>query len=185
MANPYAFSMSPDRWVPPDLVGRIRAISIRWGSISITLGLLLIIAIPIFGYSLPTFYDPSTVLTVGLGVISACCLVISGIGLIVARSYVSTGYLKQRKEYTAIGVQLGTLIPAWLATIVFVPWYALSVTTSGNYSDQEQLHFTATIVLYILLPVIAALGVTINLAIAYFLFFSSRHRSQFRSAPQA
>ncbi|WP_432852196.1 hypothetical protein ACQPXB_14505 [Amycolatopsis sp. CA-161197] len=183
MTNPYASAMSPNRWISPDLVRKIEAISIRWGSIGIILGLLLIISIPIFGYSLPTSYDPATVLTVGLGVITACCLLMSGIGLIVARSYVSTGYLEQRKEYTVIGVQLSAFIPAWLATIVFVPWYALSVITSGNYSNQEQLHFTATIALYILLPAIAALGVTANLAIAYFLFFSSRHRSQFRSAP--
>jgi hypothetical protein len=88
---------------------------------------------------------------------------------------------KYRKEYSAIGAQLGALIPAWLAAIVFVPWHAISVTTSGNYSDQEQLHFTAPIVLYMLLPVIAALAVVANLAIVYFLFFSLRRRWQFRS----
>jgi hypothetical protein len=177
MANPYAFSILPDRPLSPDLVRKIRTTSIRWGSISASLGLILMIAVPIFGYNLPTSYDPSTVLTVGLGVVASCCLLISGIGLIAARSYVSTGYLKRRKEYTVIGVQLGAFMPGWLSTIVFVPWYALSVTTSGNYSGQEQLRFTATVVLYLLLPVIAAIVVTLNLVIAYLLFFSLRRRS--------
>lgn len=173
---PYASPAPPGRWFPPALVRKIRATTIRWGSASAGIGLLMIIAVPVFGYRLPISYDPTTVLTVGLGIIAACCLTLSGIGLMVARTYVATGQLGYRKEYTVLGVQLGTAIPGWLAAIGFVVWYVVTVTTSGNYSEVGQLHFTFPIVLYLALPVVAALINSANLIIAFSLFFPSSRR---------
>ncbi|MGW4395465.1 hypothetical protein ACWEHA_09270 [Amycolatopsis nivea] len=98
---------------------------------------------------------------------------LSGIGLMVARFYFAAGHLGYRKEYTVLGVQLGTVIPGWFASIGFVVWYVVIVTTSGSYSGVEQLHFTVPIVLYLILPVVAALINSANLIIAFSLFFPS------------
>lgn len=171
--NPYPSATAPDRWLPPALVEAIRATTTRWGSASAVLGLMLINAMPVFGYLLPTSYDVTTVFTVGLGTLASACLLMSGIGLLIARSYVATGYLRYRKEYLALGVQLGTVIPGWLVTIVFILWYSAVVVTSGSYKGQEQLHFTASIVLYMLLPVVAMLVNSVNLIIVFSLFFPS------------
>lgn len=179
--NPYALG----RWFPPALVRRIRATTMRWGSASAGIGLLMVIAVPVFGYRLPTSYDTTTPLTVVLGVIAACCLLFSGVGLMVSRTYVaSSGQLKFRKEYTVLGVQLGTALPGWLAAMGFVVWYAVIVVTSGNYSGVEQIHFTVPIVLYLVLPVLAALINSANLILAFSLFFpSSRKLSLYSSRP--
>ncbi|WP_208720043.1 hypothetical protein [Amycolatopsis circi] len=174
--NPYPPAMAPDRWLPPGLMRTIRATTMRWGLASAVLGLLMIIAMPVFGYLLPTSYDVTTVVTVGLGSLASAFLLLSGIGMLIARSYVATGYLRYRKEYLAIGIQLGTVIPGWLVTIAFVLWYIVVVTTSGNYIGQEQLHFTVPIVLYLLLPVVAMLINSINLIIVFSLFFPSPRR---------
>lgn len=171
--NPYPSATAPDRWLPPALVGAIRATTVRWGSASVVLGLLTIIAMPVFGYLLPTSYDVTTVFTVGLGVLASACLLLSGIGLLVARSQVATGYLRYRKEYLVLGIQLGTVIPGWLVTIVFLLWYSVVVSTSGSYKGQEQIHFTVPIVLYMSLPVVAMLINSINLIIVFSLFFPS------------
>ena len=173
MINPYPSAAAPDRRLPSALVEAIRATTMRWGSASAVLGLFMIIAMPVFGYLLPTSYDVTTVLTVGLGILASACLLLSGIGLLVARSYVATGYLRYRKEYLVLGIQLGTVIPGWLVTIVFVIWYSVVVATSGSYKGQEQLHFTVPIVLYMLLPVVAMLINSINLVIVFSLFFPS------------
>lgn len=184
MMNPYASAASPGRWFPPALVGKIRATTMRWGSASAGIGLLMIIAVPVFGYRLPTSYDVTTRLTVVLGITAACCLMLSGIGLMVARCYFSAGQLAHSKEYTVLGVQLGTAIPGWLATIVFVFWYVITVTTSGSYSGMEQLHFTVPIVLYLITPVVAALINSVNLITAFSLFFPSPRRlSRYSSVP--
>ncbi|MFI5607690.1 hypothetical protein [Amycolatopsis sp. NPDC051903] len=134
------------------------------------------LAVPILGYALPTAYDPTTVVTVGLGVLVAYALLISGIGLLVARSFVALGYLAHRKEYSALAPQLGTCVPAWLATCGFVPWYLLTVTTSGDSSGHDQLPFTAPIVIYTVLPVAASLLITANLVTVFALFFPSQRR---------
>ncbi|WP_406639894.1 hypothetical protein [Amycolatopsis sp. WGS_07] len=166
-------AVPPGRWFPPALVTAIRTTTMRWGSASAGIGLLVVVAVPVFGYRLPTSYDVTTGLTVVLGVIAGVCLALSGIGLMVSRTYLSAGHLQYRKEYTVLGVQLGTAIPAWLATMGFVLWYVISVTTSGSYSGVGQLHFTAPIVLYLIIPVVAALINSVNLILAYSLFFPS------------
>ncbi|MGW7532611.1 hypothetical protein [Amycolatopsis sp. NPDC054798] len=176
VVNPCSPTASPGRWFPPALAGKIRATTIRWGSASAGIGLLMVIAVPVFGYNLPTSYDVTTTLTVALGILAACCLLLSGVGLLVARSYVANGQLGYRKEYTVLGVQLGTAIPGWLAAIGFAFWYVVSVTTSGNYSGVGQLHFTAPVVLYLSLPVAAAIINSVNLIIAFSLFFPSSRR---------
>ncbi|MFB9929147.1 hypothetical protein ACFORO_00075 [Amycolatopsis halotolerans] len=150
--------------------------TIRWGFASAGIGLLMVVAVPIFGYGLPTSYDVTTGLTVVLGVLAASCLMISGVGLVVARSYVTVGHLGHRKEYTVLGVQLGTAVPGWVAAIGFVLWYVISVTTSGSYSGVEQVHFTVPIVLYLSIPVIAVVINSVNLLIAFSLFFPSPRR---------
>ncbi len=153
----------------------------RWGSVSAVIGVLMIIAVPLFGYNLPTSYDVTTSLTVVLGILASCCLLISGIGLMVARTYFVADQLRYRKEYTVLGVQLGTAIPGWLATFGFVLWYVISVTTSGGYSAVERLHFTVPIVLYLVLPGIASIINSANLIIVFFPFLSfSRQADQVR-----
>ena len=174
--NPYPPSVPPVRWLPPALVRAIRITGIRWGSASAGIGLLVVIAVPVFGYTLPTSYDVTTGLTVGLGVIAGVCLTLSGVGLMVSRSYVVGGYLRYRKEYTVLGVQLGTVVPAWLATVGFVLWYVVSVTTSGDYSGVGQLRFTVPTVLYLSVPVVAAVINSVNLIVVFSLFFPSSRR---------
>ncbi|MFE3174502.1 hypothetical protein ACFXPA_38090 [Amycolatopsis sp. NPDC059090] len=176
MMKPYSFVASPGRWFPPALVERIRAVTIRWGAASAGIGLLMVVAVPVFGYGLPTSYDVTTGLTVVLGVLAAVCLMLSGVGLMVARSYVASGHLRHRKEYTVLGVQLGTAVPGWVTAIGFVLWYVVSVTTSGSYSGVEQVHFTVPVVLYLSIPVVAALINSVNLIIAFSLFFPSPRR---------
>ncbi|MGV9297182.1 hypothetical protein [Amycolatopsis sp. NPDC003676] len=176
MTNPYISAPSPGRWFPPALVGKIRVTTMRWGSASAGIGLLMVIAVPIFGYRLPTSYDVTTGMTVVLGILAAGCLMLSGVGLMIARSYLTGGFLRHRKEYTVLGVQVGTAVTGWLVTIGFVLWYVISVTTSGGYSGVGQLHFTVPIVLYLCIPVIAALINSVNLIIAFSLFFPSPRR---------
>lgn len=174
--GPYLYGALSGRWLPPALVRKIRGVTIPWGCASAGIGLLMVVAVPVFGYRLPTSYDVTTPLTVVLGIIAGCCLMLSGVGLMVSRTYFAAGQLRYRKEYTVLGVQLGTAIPGWLATIGFVFWYVIIVTTSGGYSGVGQLHFTAPIVLYLSIPVVAALLNSVNLIMVFSLFFPSPRR---------
>lgn len=156
MAQP-SYPPAPEyRWIPPEIVAKMRRTLPRLGVVTMVLGAVLAVAIPIVGYQLPTSYAGSTALTTSLASFAALCTFASGIVVLASRSCVSTGWLKGKSAYN-FRVALSGAFAGSLGTLpVFFMLYPVTVLDSGNHPPQPQLHFTVSIVLYMLSPVVSA-----------------------------
>jgi hypothetical protein len=137
--------------IPPQLVGKIRATTRLVGLCTLVLSVLIGILVISLGYSLPTSYNPTTLVMVGMGVLSAAFLFASAVIMLGGRTYVKTGELNT----TAAGKARRAMFVLWGGTLlsgVISSWVlSKAVSSSGGFSGRPQLDFSPAIVAYLLL----------------------------------
>ncbi|QUH05947.1 hypothetical protein HUO13_11550 [Saccharopolyspora erythraea] len=121
------------------------------GLVSLVLGLVAGVLIVALGYRLPTSANPTTIVMVGMGGISAFFQVFSCVTLLTARSYVTHGHLDvpfaTRARRLLVVFWAGTV-----ATTVISCWVLVkAVESPGNFSRGERVEFGPPVVGYLVL----------------------------------
>lgn len=165
------FRMDPRAyvWIPPRLAAKLKRTLPLLGGVTTVVALAMCIAVPVMGYTLPTSEDVTNGISVMLGVFSAVLLLISGIALLFAPSWVEVGHhpggtghiLRLRPASMSVGPLCGGSV-----SVVVLPLFYLFYATPLTWSDPgpdnphgyTQISFG--IFVFLIMPLIAfALGV--------------------------
>ncbi|CAM01163.1 hypothetical protein SACE_1851 [Saccharopolyspora erythraea NRRL 2338] len=139
------------------------------GLVSLVLGLAALVLIAVLGHRLPTSYNPTTTVMVGMGGISAFFQVFSCVTLLTARSYVTDGHLDVPSATRARRL----LVVFWsgtVATTVISCWVLVkAVESSGNFSRGERVEFGPPVVGYLVLLAVPCALALCNLLVGRWL----------------
>lgn len=129
--------------LPPGLTRKIRSTSTLVGSLSILLSLVLGLLIATVGYQLPTSTASTTIIVVGMGVLSAFFYLFSGITLTTSRSYLKTGHLNLTFARQGRRLLATFWFGTFLVTLVSVFFFTGAVHASSHLAHGRQVDYSS------------------------------------------
>ncbi|MFG1642347.1 hypothetical protein ACGFMK_18835 [Amycolatopsis sp. NPDC049252] len=125
-------------WIPPRLVTRLRRTLPLLGALTTVVAVAMCVAVPVLGYSLPTSHDAANGIPVMLGVFSAVLLLMTGLALLFAPTWVEVGYhragtghiLRLRPAAISVGPLCGGCV-----SVVILPLFYLVYGSKLTWSD--------------------------------------------------
>jgi len=162
------FTMDPRAyvWIPPRLATKLKRTLPLLGGVTTVVALAMCVAVPVLGYTLPTSGDVTNGISVMLGVFSAVLLLMSGIALLFAPTWVEVGHypggtghiLRLRPAAMSVGPLCGGSVSVVVLPLFYL-FYATPLTWAAPPSE-EYTQITFGIFVFMIMPLIAfALGV--------------------------
>lgn len=152
--------------LPAPVVRKIRTVSMFTGLGVITWSLVCGGLLLGLGHRLPIWYSPLTRLAVAVGLCSVFFLFLMGVGLVLTRRNLSGEQLNITGARSTLRAFLvlwgGTVLTSGLSVLLIV---AL-VNSSSEFSSRPDVHFSAPLFGYLLLPISSAVLAGIGLLVS-------------------
>ncbi|WP_372672110.1 hypothetical protein [Amycolatopsis kentuckyensis] len=162
------FRMDPRAyvWIPPRLAAKLKRTLPLLGAVTTVVALAMCVAVPVMGYTLPTSENVTNGISVMLGMFSAVLLLMSGIALLFAPTWVEVGHhpggtghiLRLRPASMSVGPLCGGGV-----SVVVLPLFYLFYSSGLTWSEPQaegDVQITFGIFVFLIMPLIAfALGV--------------------------
>jgi hypothetical protein len=167
------FPMDPRAyaWIPPRLVTKLRRTLPLLGALTTIVAVAMCIAVPVMGYSLPTSHNAANGIPVMLGIFSAVLLLMSGIALLFAPTWVEVGHhrtgtgyiLRLRPAYMSVGPLCGGCVSVVVLPLFYL-FYSSRLTWSEPQADGE-IQITFGIFVFMVMPLVAFILGCVDVAI--------------------
>ncbi|MEA5362242.1 hypothetical protein VA596_22085 [Amycolatopsis sp., V23-08] len=167
------FPMDPRAyvWIPPRMATRLRRTLPLLGGFTTVVAVAMCIAVPVLGYTLPTSHNAANGIPVMLGVFSAVMLLMTGIALLFAPTWVEVGHhragtgpiLRLRPASISVGPLCGGAV-----SIVVMPLFYLSYSSGLTWSEPQvdgEIQISFGIFVFMVMPLVAFVLGCVDLAI--------------------